>query len=170
MNQPGQMTAVVIATVVMVIMSLFPVLNLINLICCAGIILGGASGTYYYARQLEKQGMTIRNKDGIMIGLLAGIISAILYVILSTLFLMVTKQNPVEMIYKMSDQYGFQWPPESERMLQQVFEEYRTKGFSLMMIGMELFSRIVTHCIFGAVGGLIVASIFNKRRNSIQQQ
>lgn len=163
------MTAVIIATIVMVVMSLFPVLNLINLLCCAGIILGGASGTFYYARQLEKNGMMIKNKDGIMIGLLAGIISAILYVIFSTLFIMLSKQNPVEMIYKMSDQYGFRWPPESERILKQVFEEYRTKGFSVIMISVELVSRIISHCIFGPVGGLLVASIFNKRRNSLPQ-
>lgn len=169
MNQPSQMTAVVISTFVMLLMSLFPVLSLINLICCAGIILGGASGTYYYARQLEKNGMFIRNKDGVMIGLLAGIISAILYVIFSTLILMVSQQNPVEMVYKMTDQYGFKLPPESEQLLRQLYDDYSKHGFSFLMVGIELFSRIITHCIFGPVGGLIVASIFNKRRNALQQ-
>ncbi len=168
-NHPGQMTAVVIATFIMVFMSLFPVLNIINLFCCAGIMLGGAAGTYYYSRQLEKNGMFIQNKDGIMIGLLAGIISAILYVIFSTLILMISKENPVEMVYKMTDQYGFKMPSESEQMLRGIKEEYNQRGFSLFMIGMELLSRIVTHCIFGPIGGLLVASIINKRRNALQK-
>jgi uncharacterized protein (DUF697 family) len=165
-SHPSQMTAVVIATFIMVFVSLFPVLNLLNLICCAGIILGGAAGTYYYSRQLEKNGMFIQNKDGIMIGLLAGIISAILYVIFSTLIIMISKQNPVEMVYKMTDMYGFKMPPESEKMLKGVYDEYNQRGFSFLMIGIELFSRIITHCIFGPVGGLLVASIINKRRNA----
>jgi len=165
----SQMAPVIIATFIMVFLSLFPVLNIINLFCCAGIMLGGAAGTFYYARQLEKNGMFIQNKDGIMIGLLAGIISAIIYVIFSTLIIMISKQNPVEMVYKMTDEYGFKMPPESEQMLKTIFDEYNQRGFSYVMIGIELLSRIVSHCIFGPIGGLIVASIFNKRRNALQK-
>lgn len=151
----------------MVFISIFPVLNLLNILCCAGIILGGAAGTWYYARQLEKAGQFIQNKDGIMIGLLAGIISAIVYVIFSTTIMMIAKQNPVELVYRMTEQWGFTIPPESEKMLRTVYEEYNKNGFSTIMIGVELFSRIVSHCIFGPIGGLLVASILNKRRKTI---
>ncbi len=169
MNHPSKFTPVIISSFVMVFLSIFPVLNLINVICCAGIIIGGASGTWYYARQLEKSGQFIQNKDGVMIGLLAGIISAIVYVIFSTTIIMLAKQNPVEMVYKMTEQWGFNIPPESERILRTVNDEYSRNGFSTIMIGVELFSRIVSHCIFGAAGGLLAASIFNKRRNKFQQ-
>jgi len=151
----------------MVFISIFPVLNMLNLLCCAGIILGGAAGTWYYARQLEKAGQFVQNKDGIMIGLLAGIISAIVYVIFSTTIMMIAKQNPVELVYKMTEQWGFSIPPESEKMLRTVYEDYQKNGFSPIMIGVELFSRIVSHCIFGPIGGLLVASILNKRRNKV---
>ena len=150
----------------MLVMSLFPVINLLNLLCCAGIILGGAAGTWYYARQLEKTGQVIQNKDGMMIGLLAGIISAFIYVIFSTMIIMLSKQNPVELLYKMTEQYGFNIPPESEKMLRTVYEDYQKNGFSPVMIGVELFSRIVSHCIFGPLGGLLAASIINKRRTN----
>lgn len=150
----------------MLFMSLFPFVNLLNLLCCAGIILGGASGTWYYARQLQKAGQVIQNKDGMMIGLLSGIISAFIYVIFSTMIIMLSKQNPVELVYKMTEQYGFNIPPESEKMLRTVYEDYQKNGFSPIMIGVELFSRIVSHCIFGPIGGLLVASIINKRRTN----
>jgi len=165
MPQPNKFAPVLIATSVMLIMSLFPVLNLINLLCCAGIILGGAAGTFYYAKQLQKAGQFIQNKDGIMIGLLSGIISAILYVILSTLIVMISGENPVELAYKMTEQYGFSIPPETERMLRTVYDEYNRQGFSFIMIGAEMLSRIISHCIFGPLGGLIAASIINKRLN-----
>jgi len=168
MQHPSKFTPVIISSAVMVITSLFPVLNLINLLCCAGIIFGGAAGTYYYAKQLDKTGQIIQNKDGIMIGLLSGIISAIIYVICSTLLIMVTKQNPVELVYKFTQQYGFTFPPQSEKILQEINDEYSRNGFSFFMIGAELFSRIISHCIFGPLGGLLAASMFNKRRNALK--
>ena len=166
MQQPSKFTPILISSVVMLFMSLFPFLNLINLFCCAGIILGGAAGTFYYAKQLEKAGQLIQNKDGIMIGLLSGIISAILYVIFSTLIIMISKQNPVELVYKMTEEYGFNIPPETERMLRTVYDEYNKNGFSFIMIGVEMLSRIVSHCIFGPLGGILAAVIFLKRRNA----
>lgn len=167
MQHPSKFTPVIISSFLMVFISIFPGLNLLNLLCCAGIIIGGAAGTWYYARQLEKAGQFIQNKDGIMIGLLAGIISAIVYVIFSTTIMMLSKQNPVELVYKMTEQWGFTIPPESEKMLRTVYEDYQKNGFSPIMIGVELVSRIVSHCIFGPIGGLLVASIFNKRRNKL---
>ncbi len=167
MNHPNKFTPVIISTFVMLFMSLFPFINMLNLLCCAGIILGGAAGTWYYARQLEKAGQVIQNKDGMMIGLLAGIISAFIYVIFSTTIIMLSKQNPVELVYKMTEQYGFNIPPESEKMLRTVYEDYQKNGFSPIMIGVELFTRIVSHCIFGPLGGLLVASIINKKRNAV---
>ncbi len=169
MNQPSKFTPIIISSFLMVFISIFPVLNLLNLLCCAGIVIGGAAGTYYYGRQLEKAGGFIQNKDGIMIGLLSGIISAIIYVIFSTLIMMISQQNPVELVYKMTEQYNIPIPQESEKMLQTVFKEYQQNGFSTIMIGVELFSRIVSHCIFGPIGGLLAASIMNKRRNVPQQ-
>ncbi len=167
MQHPSKFTPVIISSFLMVFISIFLGLNLLNLLCCAGIIIGGAAGTWYYARQLEKAGQFIQNKDGIMIGLLAGIISAIVYVIFSTTIMMLSKQNPVELVYKMTEQWGFTIPPESEKMLRTVYEDYQKNGFSPIMIGVELVSRIVSHCIFGPIGGLLVASIFNKRRNKL---
>ena len=166
MNHPSKFTPVIISSFVMLFISLFPVINLLNVLCCAGIVIGGASGTWYYARQLEKAGDFIQNKDGIMIGLLAGIISAFIYVIFSTTIIMLSGQNPVEMIYKMTDIYGIALPPETQQILNSVHGEYQRNGFSVVMIGVELTSRIITHCIFGPIGGLLVASIFNKRRNA----
>ena len=166
MQQPSKFAPVLVSSAIMVILSIFPVLNLINLVCCAGIIIGGAAGTYYYSRQLEKNGQVLQNKDGMMIGLLSGIIAAVFYVIFSTFIIMATKQNPVEIVYKMTEQYGFQLPPESEKVLQQVNDEYSEHGFSFLVIGMELFTRIVSNCIFGPLGGILAASLINKRKNA----
>ena len=167
MEQPSKFTPVLISSGLMILISILPVLNLLNLLCCAGIIFGGAAGTYYYARRLDNSGQVIQNKDGIMIGLLAGIISAILYVMISTFIIMLSGQNPVDVAYKLTEDYGFYIPPESEKILQQVHEEYNRQGFSFLMIGVEMFSRIVSHCIFGPLGGLLAASVYNKRRNKL---
>jgi hypothetical protein len=167
MNQPNKFAPVLISTFVMLFLTLFPVVNLINLLCCAGIILGGAAGTWYYSNQLRKIGQSIQNRDGIMIGVISGLISAVIYVIVSAAVIMISKQNPVEVAYKVIEQYGFAIPPETEKMLQSVYEEYQTKGFSLIMIIIELVSRIIMHCGFGLLGGLLTSIIINKKSNQI---
>jgi hypothetical protein len=80
---------------------------------------------------------------------------------------MASGQNPVDIAYKMTEQFGFAIPPESQRLLEQVYNDYQKHGFSFLMIGVELFSRIVSHCIFGPLGGLLAASIINKRKSSV---
>ncbi|MCX7877423.1 MAG: DUF4199 family protein [Ignavibacteria bacterium] len=164
MITPNKLNAVLLSSFVMLILSLIPFLNLINLICCAGIIIGGASGTLYYARQCKATGYPLNNGDGVMIGILGGIISAVIYVIVSTLLIMFTNSNPVEMVYKFTEEYGIEIPPESEKLLKQVYEEYQQKGFSFMMLGVELFIRVISHTLFGAIGGLLVASFFNRNK------
>jgi hypothetical protein len=166
MNQPNKLSAVLIATSIMLLISLFPGLNIINLFCCAGIIAGGAGGTLYYIRASRRAGLEVANRDGLMIGLLSGIISAIIYVIASTLIIMYSSVNPVEMVYKFAEDYGIEIPPESENLLKMVYDDYQRQGFSFLMIGIELFTRIISHCTFGAAGGLLTVSIYNKRMSS----
>lgn len=167
MNAPNKFNAVLLAAFVMIILSLTPFLNLINLICCAGIVAGGVAGTLYYARQCDSIGVWLSSKDGIMIGILGGIISAVIYVIASTLLMMFSNSNPVELFYKFTEEYGFQIPPESEKFLKEVYEEYNQKGFSFIMLCVELFVRILAHSLFGAIGGMLTALIYNRKRNII---
>src|ERR1041384_2226484 len=103
MHHPNKLAPVLISSVIIIVISLFPFLNFINLACCAGVMLGGASGTYFYISQLKKAGQLVQYKDGAAIGVLSGIVSALIVVIFTTLMTMIIHQNPIPEIYKIFD-------------------------------------------------------------------
>jgi hypothetical protein len=166
--QPSKFTPVIVSTVVIVVVSLFPFLNFINLLCCAGVMLGGAAGTAYYHNQLSKTGGMIQYKDGVAIGVLSGIISALIVVIGTTLMTMIVSQNPIPEIYKFIDSQGFKIPPEADKFLQQISEEYAKNGFSITLTLISLVVDLITYPIFSAIGGMITVAIYTKRRDADQ--
>jgi hypothetical protein len=133
MNQPSKFTPVIISSAIIIIISLFPFLNFINLLCCAGVIFGGAAGTAFYNSRLKNAGMQIQYKDGAAIGVLSGIISALIVVIGTTLMSILVNQNPIPEVYKMLDSQGITMPPEVEKFLQQISDEYSRQGFSITL-------------------------------------
>jgi hypothetical protein len=166
--QPSKFTPVIISSVVIIVISLFPFLNFINLLCCAGVILGGAAGTAYYHNQLSKTGGMIQYKDGVAIGVLSGIISALIVVIGTTLMTMIVRQNPIPEIYKIVDSQGFQIPPEADKFLQQISEEYAKNGFSITLTLISLAADLISYPIFSTIGGMLTVAIYTKRRNAAQ--
>jgi hypothetical protein len=162
--QPSKFTPIIISTVLMTFISLFPFLNLINFLCCAGILGGGFAGAAYYARQLTKTESKIMFKDGAMIGLLSGFLSALIVVVFTTLITMITSQNPIPEVEKMFETYGYPLPPEAQKMLQKISEEYSRNGFSITLTLANLGIYIVTFPLFGALGGMIAAAVYGKRK------
>jgi len=166
MQQPSKFTPIIIGTTVMTLISVFPILNLLNLLCCAGILLGGFAGSAFYAKQLEKAGGLIQFKDGAAIGILSGLLSALLVVIITTLITLISSTNPVPEIYRLVEQYGYGIPPEAEKMLQKISDEYSRNGFSITITIFTLIIDIITYPLFGFLGGIIASSIFSKRRTA----
>ena len=162
--QASKFTPIIIATAIMTIISVFPFLNLINVLCCAGVIAGGFAGAAYYAKQLSKSGSLILFKDGAMIGVLSGLLSALLVVLFTTIITMLSSHNPVPDIYKMFDTYGYPLPPEAEKMLKQISDEYNKSGFSITITLVNLAVYIIAYPVFGAAGGIIASTVYGKRK------
>lgn len=160
---PSKFTPIIISSVIMITISLFPVLNLINLLCCAGIILGGFAGTAYYNKSLTAAGQQIQFKDGAAIGILSGIVSALVVVIASTLLTIALKENPVPEALRLIDTYGFRIPPEMEEFLQKISNEYNKSGFSITLTLITLIADLITYPLFGAIGGILGVTVFKKR-------
>lgn len=168
MNQPSKFTPVIISSAIIIIISLFPFLNFINLLCCAGVIIGGAAGTAYYNNQLKKTGGQIQYKDGVAIGVLSGIISALIVVIGTTIMTMLVKQNPIPEVYRMIDMQGLNIPPEMDKFLQQISDEYSKRGFSITLTLVTLVVDLISYPIFSAIGGMLAVQIFGKKKNAAE--
>ncbi len=163
MNQPSKFSPIIISTAIMTVISLFPVLNLINLICCAGIIIGAYAGTAFYAKRLSAVDSLIQAKDGAAIGILSGVLSALIVVGITTIITMISSSNPIPEMYKMIDKFGYQLPPEAEKMLQRISDEYNKHGFSLTITLINFATDIILYPLFGALGGVLAASIYIKK-------
>jgi hypothetical protein len=161
----SKFTPIIISTVIITAISVFPFLNFINLLCCTGVIIGVIVGTGYYNSQLKKSGEVIQFKDGAAIGILSGILSAILVVIITTMISLVLKQNPIPTLYNIIDKQGFQLPPDVEKLLNKISDEYSKSGFSITLTIANLVMYILIYPLFGLLGGLIGVSIFRRKKN-----
>ncbi len=168
MEQPSKFTPVIISSAVIIVISLFPFLNFINLLCCAGVIIGGAAGTAYYNNQLKKTGTQIQYKDGVAIGILSGVLSALIVVIGTTIMTILVKQNPIPEIYRMIDMQGINIPPDVDKFLQQISDEYTKRGFSFTLTLITLVVDLIAYPIFSAVGGMLAVQIFGKKKNAAE--
>jgi hypothetical protein len=119
----------------------------------------------FYSKQLDKFGINIQYKDGLMIGILSGFLSAVIIVISTTFLSMMANQNPVPEVYKAIEQYGFTIPPDAEQFLKKISDEYNRSGYSITLTILSFVTYIITYPLFGAIGGLITVSILSRRRN-----
>ena len=161
---PSKFTPIIISSVITITLSLMPFVNFINFICCGSVLIGVFAGTAYYNNQLKRTGESVRFKDGAAIGVLSGIISAILIVMLTTFLSMLIKQNPVPEMFNLLDQRGIKVPVEVEQFLQKISAEYQKNGFSITMTLMSLAADIIFYPLFGALGGILSVSILSRKK------
>jgi hypothetical protein len=148
-------------TFVMTLLAVVPILNFINLFCCAGIILGGLTGTYFYNREIADTNLQLQNKDGVIIGILSGIITAIIATGVSVLFSMFTQQNPITETMVLFE--GMDLPPEFHEQLNKLSNEYNQYGYSPTMTIISFVMYLILYPLFGALGGMIGVAILKKK-------
>ena len=163
MNSPNRITPIIYGTAVMTLIAVFTVLNLINVFCCAGIILGGYAGVYVYWKQLQNTGLTLTTKDGGMIGILCGILSAVFVTGFGLLLSLFSDTNPMIEIMKTFDEIGFQMPPEMSQYLDKFSEEYSEHGFSPTITIFSFISNMILYPLFGSIGAILGVSFLNKK-------
>ncbi len=66
------------------LISSVPVLNFLNCACCAGVMFGGALAVYMFRRQVGPD-VPLYSRDGIELGLLAGIFGAVFTFLLTSI-------------------------------------------------------------------------------------
>jgi len=165
MNPPNKITPVIYGTITMVLISVIPVLNLINLFCCAGIIAGGYVGAYSYFKQTENSGTVMTITDGVMIGVLSGILSAVIVTGVGLLVSLFSQTNPIVEIMEVFNMIGFETPAEWSVYMEKFSDEYNRYGFSPSVTFLSLVSNMAAFTIFGALGGMICFSLLGKKRN-----
>lgn len=142
------------------VMSVLPIINLLNVCCCLWVVTGGLVGAYLLQ---QNQAAPIAAGDGALVGLLAGICGALVMFVLSIPIGMIVAPVERAMIDRALSMGG-NMPPE----LRQFFENYdrprsETGLFGRMIVRViGLFFFLFVGSVFSTLGGLLGSALFSK--------
>ena len=145
-----------------------PFLNLINLCCCLGVMAGGALAAFMLIKRSPV--LPVSSGDGAVVGLLAGLVGAGVYLILGIpIGLVFNPQTGASMLKSI---FAMMNNPEINRAMDEAIRSAENQG-----LGERLLGALVGWCItsvisvgFSALGGLIGVSIFEKRKGQYPPQ
>jgi hypothetical protein len=127
-------------------------LGLINLLCCAGVIIGSMVAVWHYTNE---NALTIPPGQGAAMGAAAAVIGALISWALNYLLTQIGMAGPEALIMGFMESF---YPPEQVEQMR----DMQSQGTSPVMMVVGLIIGVVVSAIFGAVGGAIGASVFKK--------
>ena len=170
-SSPNRLRPVIIGTLSISAISIMPIINIVNLFCCAGIILGGAIGAMFYNRQLSNFNQQITTKDGAIMGLLAGILSAIIVTGINLLMVLYSNINPITEILEAVNTFSKDLPQEVYDQMKHFSDEFERYGYSPTLTFVSLIINVIIYPLFASIGGIIVAMIsINKNKRMTSQK
>lgn len=158
-----RLNAVLLCALAITIVSILPIVNIINIIC-GGMLLGGFFSVSYYYKQMGRNNMNIVVKDVFMITLLGGLLSAIFVSGIFLLTMIASKENQVTLMKEQLGDMLRNVPQEFQKGLDDLSLEFDKFGFSPTLAITSLIINLIVHPIFAFVGGLISYGI-NIRKN-----
>lgn len=165
-QQPNKLLPVLFGAFVITFISVFPLLNFINVFCCAGIMIGGYAGVHMYNKECQKYNQELTNKDSIFIGILAGIFSGVLVSVFTVLTTMFSDINPMTEITDLMNQFGFPSNPEADKLMNSLSDEFDKHGFSPTLAVVTFVINMVVNPLFAMLGALISFTIIRKRNEA----
>jgi hypothetical protein len=141
---------------VMGALSALPLISAGNVCCCLWIVSGGAVAAYVLQQNHET---TVTPGDGALAGLLAGIVGAFIYLVLSipiTILMAPMERVMMERILRNAGSV----PPE--------FRNYvGTNIGTAFRVAVGFLFMLVCGCIFSTLGGLLGAVLFKRQMHGI---
>ena len=137
------------------LLSALPLISAGNLCCCLWIVSGGVIAAYVLQ---QNQTAPIVAGDGAMVGLLAGVAGAFVYLVVSI---------PINLLVAPLEQRIFQRLAETMNNMPPEFREYATRSTSGgVRAAMAVFSfmfMLFLGAVFSTIGGLLGVLIFAKK-------
>ena len=150
---PAKLQPALLGGVTIGVLSALPVINLANC-CCAWILFGGALSAYLMQQSHPEP---VQSGDGAIVGLLAGIVGAFVWVIVSVPIGMAMLPFQSQMAGRMMRDAA-EMAPELRSMIENM------SGAPAIGIGLIVgfFVMLVVSSLFGMLGGLFGALMFRK--------
>src|SRR5262245_34551766 len=160
-TKPGYGQPALIGGLVMGVLSALPLISAGNICCCLWVICGGAVAAYVYQQNLSEP---ITPGDGALVGLLAGLIGAVVQFAISIPIGLLVAPMERAFMQRALEMAGTM-PPEMRDMI----EKYGNPdmqlgpGFMILRRLAALVVWVFVGGIFSTIGGLVGAMIFQKK-------
>ncbi len=153
MKSEEYIRSVLIAGLIAGALSSVPFIGWLNICCCLWILLAGILAVYMVSSHLDKK---IDYGQGAFIGLLSGLVAAVVSTILDSILLAFGYNIIQHLAYRFS---------ELEKLKDLV---YATELGYINFI-LDLLISIVFFGAFGAIGGIIGTAIYSKKKETVVQ-
>ncbi|MDI6804289.1 MAG: hypothetical protein QME58_10665 [Bacteroidota bacterium] len=163
-EKPDKFIPAIYGGIIIGIISSVPFLNLINCLCCAGIMGGGVLAVFFYKQNYTPDTQPFSKGDCLTVGVYAGIVGAFVGTVLDVVFLMTFGNVVGQFVMDNIQNMDIEIPEESLEAIKQAFQE-TTSIYSVMF---SLISSLILNSIFGLLGGLIGYNIFKPKQTMIQ--
>jgi hypothetical protein len=162
-EKPGILMASLYGGIIMGVISAVPGLNLINCLCCAGVMLGGAAAVFFYKKELTPDMKPLESADGMKLGALAGVFGGIIGTILTIIVLKTVGNVSGEMMLGLMEGFRDKMPPES-------WDQMSEGMLSDEIPALNLAIGFVFDILFGLIGGLIGYQLFKPKQPMMNVQ
>jgi hypothetical protein len=134
------------------VLSALPLIAGGNLCCCLWIVSGGAVAAYVLQ---QNQSLPIGPGDGALVGLLAGVVGAFVYLVLSI---------PINLLMTPMERVLFERLSETMSNMPPEFREYARSSMSAgVRVVLGFVFMLVLGAIFSTIGGWLGALVFRKK-------
>jgi hypothetical protein len=161
LEKPSKMQPALVGGLIIGVLWSVPFLSLINFCCCLGVMVGGAVATLMLVKRSPV--LPVSSGDGAVVGMLAGLVGAGIYLVLGVPISLLFNQAGVSMFKSLIDSIN---DPQFRQVMDEALKASENQGLAERLLG-ALISWFVVSIIsvgFATIGGLIGVSIFEKRK------
>ena len=161
MDQEAMLKPALIGGVLLGVLSATPLISAANCMCCAWVIGGGVLASYLFVKESQR---AVTPGKGVALGLLAGIIGAVVDTLFSIPLHMALRglgSGFTDQFRQMLEQVP-NLPPETRQGLESILSS--GTGFSFVMIVLGGLMKLVIYSLMAMLGGAIGVAIFEKRK------
>ena len=168
-EKPSKFRAAGLAGVAMGVVSALPGLSLVNCCCCAGIIGGGVLAVYLYKQEFREEMAPLESTDGLVLGILAGLVGAFSATVISLLILLVFGRWEAEMMRQIVDKLldsmesSGSIPGSAADNIRTMVEDAMKESTTVVGVLSGLIMNLIIYPIFGMLGGLLGFAFFKPK-------
>ena len=137
-----------------------PGLNLINCLCCAGVLLGGLLSVVIYQKDFTPETEPMVMQDCIQLGIIAGVIASVAAVVIQLLVAIAFGNIAIDMMMHLVNRMHVELPPEFFDLIDQA----KSQKPNLIGSFMAIFIYIIPNSLFAMLGALIGWNIFKPKQ------